>query len=133
MDDKVEFLPTQVLREPKIKLRLVDKESIEFLEMRDSLQHETFNMQCCLATVDLNQLPSTQRGSDDQFEQMSRSTGFLGRLQLFSKGNAIDEGLIPPGTYGIPELKVVKLGSQTLPWRTPSNGRMSESRGTTAI
>jgi hypothetical protein len=43
---------------------------------------------------------------------MSRSTTFLGRLQLFSKGNAIDTGLIPPGTYGIPESdkKIVKLG-----------------------
>jgi hypothetical protein len=62
-------------------------------------------MSNALIPVDLNQLPSTQLGSDEQFEQMSRSTGFLGRLQLFSKGNAINEGLIPPGTYGIPELK----------------------------
>ena len=47
---------------------------------------------------------------------MSRSTAFLGRLQLFSKGNAINEGLIPPGTYGIPESdkKIVKL-----PLRSP--------------
>lgn len=44
---------------------------------------------------------------------MSRNTQFLGRLQLFSKGNAINEGLIPPGTYGIPESdkKIVKLGN----------------------
>ena len=69
-------------------------------------------MSTALAPVDLNQLPSTQLGSDEQFEEMSRSTGFLGRLQLFSKGNAINEGLIPPGTYGIPESdkKIVKLG-----------------------
>ena len=70
-------------------------------------------MSNALIPVDLNQLPSTQLGSDEQFEQMSRSTGFLGRLQLFSKGNAINEGLIPPGTYGIPESdkKIVKLGN----------------------
>jgi ParB family chromosome partitioning protein len=42
MDDKVEFLPTQVLREPKIKLRVVDKESIEFLELCDSLREKGF-------------------------------------------------------------------------------------------
>ena len=69
-------------------------------------------MSTALQTVDYNQLPSTQLGSDEQFEEMSRSTTFLGRLQLFSKGSAIDEGLIPPGTYGIPESekKIVKLG-----------------------
>jgi hypothetical protein len=71
-------------------------------------------MSTALSPVDLNQLPSTQLGSDEQFDKMSRSSGFLGRLQLFSKGNAINEGLIPPGTYGIPESdkKIIKLGSQ---------------------
>ncbi|MHB9044431.1 MAG: hypothetical protein ACYC35_00675 [Pirellulales bacterium] len=71
-------------------------------------------MSTALQTVDLTQLPSTQLGTDEQFEELSRSTGFLGRLQLFSKGNAINEGLIPPGTYGIPESdkKIVKLGPQ---------------------
>ena len=69
-------------------------------------------MSNALQTVDLTQLPSTQLGSDEQFEQMSRNTQFLGRLQLFSKGAAINEGLIPPGTYGIPESdkKIVNLG-----------------------
>jgi ParB/RepB/Spo0J family partition protein len=42
MDDKVEFLPTQVLREPKTKLRDIDKESIEFLELCDSLREKGF-------------------------------------------------------------------------------------------
>ena len=69
-------------------------------------------MKTVLPNVDLNQLPSPQLGSDKQFEVMSRSTDLLGRLQLFSKGNAINEGLIPPGTYGISESdeKIVKLG-----------------------
>ena len=67
-----------------------------------------------MQTVDLTQLPSTQLGSDDQFEAASRANAFLGRLQLFTKGNAINEGLIPPGTYGIPESdkKIAKLGPE---------------------
>jgi len=65
-------------------------------------------------TVNLDQLPSTQVGSDADFDAASRSNSFLSRLQLFSKGNAINEGLIPPGTYGIPESdkKIIKLGPQ---------------------
>ena len=38
MDDKAEFLPVSVLREPKSKLRYVNKESVEYLEMRDSIR-----------------------------------------------------------------------------------------------
>lgn len=72
------------------------------------------SMSTDLVTVDLTQLPSTQLGSDEQFSELSRSAGFLGRLQLFTKGDAINEGLIPPGTYGIPESdkKIIKLGVQ---------------------
>ena len=40
MDDKIEFLPIHVLREPKIKLRIVNREAIEFLEMRDSIREK---------------------------------------------------------------------------------------------
>ena len=69
-------------------------------------------MSNALVNVDLTQLPSTQLGSDEQFDAVSRSTAFLGRLQLYSKGMPIDTGLIPPGTYGIPEgdKKIIKLG-----------------------
>lgn len=65
-----------------------------------------------MTTVDFTQLPSTQVGTDEQFDTMSRSTGFLGRLQLYSKNKEVAEGLIPPGTFGIPEgdKKIVKLG-----------------------
>ncbi len=42
MDDKVEFLPIHVLQEPRNKLRLVDKESVEFLELCDSLRENGF-------------------------------------------------------------------------------------------
>ncbi len=71
-------------------------------------------MSTALVNVDLTQLPSTQLGTDEEFEKMSRNTKFLGRLQLFTKGTAINEGLIPPGQYGIPESdkKIVNLGKQ---------------------
>ena len=35
--DQIEFLPIHVLREPKIKLRGVNRDSVEYLELRDSL------------------------------------------------------------------------------------------------
>ena len=38
MDDKFESLSIHVLREPKIKLRYVDRESVAFLEMCDSIR-----------------------------------------------------------------------------------------------
>ncbi len=42
---------------------------------------------------------------------MSRSN-FLGRLQLYSKNKEVNEGLIPPGHFGIPEgdKRITKLG-----------------------
>lgn len=56
-----------------------------------------------LVPVDFSQLPSTQRGDDKGFAELAKGNEFLGRLQLFSKGNAINKGLIKPGTWGIPE------------------------------
>ena len=55
-----------------------------------------------------------RRTAAEPFEDTSESTGFLGLLQLFTKGDAINEGLIPLGTYGIPESdkKIVKLGPE---------------------
>lgn len=65
-----------------------------------------------LVPVDMTQLPSTQVGSDDAFNELAKSGDFLGRLQLFTKGKAIDKGLIRPGRYGIPESgdEIVDLG-----------------------
>ncbi len=34
---------------------------------------------------------------------MSKGGNFLGRIQLYSKGSAINHGLVSPGEYGIPE------------------------------
>lgn len=56
-----------------------------------------------LVPVDFTQLPSTSMGSDDGFDDLAKGADFLGRLQLFSKGKAINQGLIAPGTWGIPE------------------------------
>lgn len=56
-----------------------------------------------LVPVDMTQLPSTQVGSDETFNELAKSGDFLGRLQLYTKGKAIDKGLIRPGHYGIPE------------------------------
>ena len=57
-----------------------------------------------LTTVDFNQLPSTQIGNDSAFDEISKgSQEFLPRLQLYTKGSAIDKGLIAPGRWGIPD------------------------------
>jgi len=48
-------------------------------------------------------LPSTQLGSDDGFDNLAKGGDFLGRLQLYSKGSAINKELIAPGHWGIPE------------------------------
>jgi hypothetical protein len=56
-----------------------------------------------LVPVDFNSLPSTQLGSDDQFMELAKSTEFIGRLQLYTKGKAINRGLVKPGHYGIPD------------------------------
>lgn len=50
-----------------------------------------------LTVVDLNQLPSVQIGTDEDFAEISKSGDFLGRLQLFTKGKAVNRGLVRPG------------------------------------
>lgn len=66
-----------------------------------------------IAVIDLDQLPSTQIGGDDIYDGLAKSAEFLGRLQLYSKGKAIDKGLVKPGSYGIPESAedIVDLGN----------------------
>jgi len=56
-----------------------------------------------LVPMNLDQLPSVQVGSDADFDAISKSSEFLARLQLFTKGKAINKGLVRPGHYGIPE------------------------------
>jgi hypothetical protein len=55
-----------------------------------------------LVTLNLEQLPSTQVGTDTQFADLTKGGDFIGRLQLYTKGEAVNKGLIPPGHYGIP-------------------------------
>jgi hypothetical protein len=68
-------------------------------------------MTTALAPLDLSQLPSTQLGDDSSYADCSANS-FLGRLRLFTKGEAIDSGLIKPGHFGIEEAKdsIVDLG-----------------------
>jgi ParB/RepB/Spo0J family partition protein len=42
MDEQIAFLPIHVLQDPKTLLRPVDRESIEYLELRDSLREKGF-------------------------------------------------------------------------------------------
>lgn len=64
-----------------------------------------------LVPVDYTQLPAVSMGSDDGFADLAKGADFLGRLQLFSKGSAINRGKVTPGTWGIPDgEEVVVLG-----------------------
>ncbi len=65
-----------------------------------------------LVPVDFAQLPSTQVGTLEQLEDLAKSADFIGRLQLFTKGKAINKGLVRPGHYGIPvsDEEVIDLG-----------------------
>lgn len=65
-----------------------------------------------LVPMNAEQLPSTQLGTDEQFADLARSADFLGRLQLYTKGKAVNRKLVGPGNYGIPESdeKVKDLG-----------------------
>jgi len=56
-----------------------------------------------LVPVDYTQLPSTQTGSDEGFDDLAKGGDFLARLQLCSKDKYVTKGLITAGTYGIPE------------------------------
>lgn len=68
-------------------------------------------MSTALSTVDLTQLPSTEIKGN--FDDLAKGGGFLGRIQLYTKGEAIDAGLIGPGRYGIPKSdeEIVDLGT----------------------
>jgi hypothetical protein len=59
------------------------------------------------------QLPSTQIGSDDIYDELAKGGDYIGRLQLYTKGKAVNKGLIPPGHYGIPESdeEIIDLGA----------------------
>ena len=56
-----------------------------------------------MVPVNLEQLPSTQIGTDDQFAELAKGGDYIGRMQLFTKSKANMKGLIPSGHYGIPD------------------------------
>jgi hypothetical protein len=56
-----------------------------------------------LAVLSELNLPSTELASDEVYTGLAKSTEFLGRLQLYSKGSAVNRKLIGPGEFGIPE------------------------------
>ena len=65
-----------------------------------------------MVPVNLEQLPSTQIGTDDQFAELAKGGDYIGRMQLFTKSKANMKGLIPSGHYGIPESdeEIIDLG-----------------------
>jgi hypothetical protein len=62
--------------------------------------------------INFENLPSTQLGSDDQFAELAKGGDYLGRMQLYTKGKAINKGLVPVGHYGVPESdeEIIDLG-----------------------
>jgi len=68
-----------------------------------------------LVPVDfVEQLPSVQVGTDADFDEIAKSSDFLPRLQLFTKGKAVNRKLVAPGNYGIPvtDEEVTDLGDE---------------------
>jgi len=56
-----------------------------------------------LVPINLDQLPSTQIGTDDQFAELAKGGDYIGRLKLYTKSKDSIKGLIQDGHYGIPE------------------------------
>ncbi len=67
-----------------------------------------------LTVVDMSALPVVGLGADlKELETLAKDSQFIKRIQLFSKGKAIDTGKISPGNYGIPFDDVITcLGSE---------------------
>jgi hypothetical protein len=84
--------------------------------------------------LDPKQLPSTQIGSNAQFADLVKTVDCLGRLHLYTKGKAVNRGLVQTGRYGIPESddEVTDLGDaiDLLPLaRRPKAIDMTDSEG----
>lgn len=59
-----------------------------------------------LINVNLEQLPAISGGLDISsviFADLSKGSEFLDRIQLYTKGQYVDRGLIKPGRYGVPK------------------------------
>ena len=58
-----------------------------------------------LAKTNFDQLPVSQVGTSEVFDEISKGEDYLGRLQLYSSNKEVKKGLIKPGHFGIPESK----------------------------
>lgn len=65
-----------------------------------------------LVPVNFDQLPATQIGSAEEFDDLAKGGDFLARLQLCSKDKYVTGGLITAGHWGIPASadEIVDLG-----------------------
>ncbi len=65
-----------------------------------------------LVPVNLDQLPSTQIGTDDQFAELAKGGDYINRLKLYTKSKDAIKGLIADGHYGIPlsDEEIIDLG-----------------------
>ncbi len=48
------------------------------------------------------QLPATRTGGANLFKRVAKASSYLKRLQLFSKGRAVNKRLVAPGEFGVP-------------------------------
>ena len=56
-----------------------------------------------MTIADMSFLPVVGLGADlGALETLVQSTTYLKRIQLYSKGKAVDTGKIPPGSFGVP-------------------------------
>jgi len=69
-----------------------------------------------LVPVHFEQLPSTQLGTDDQFNELAKGGDYIGRMQLYTKSKVNALGLIAQGHYGIPESdqQIIDLGDTVI-------------------
>jgi len=68
-----------------------------------------------VVNVNFNQLPTVGLSVNSEiFQAVAKSNQFLERIQLYTKGAAIDNGLIAPGRYGVPhsEDSIQDLGNE---------------------
>lgn len=56
-----------------------------------------------LVPFNADQLPSTELMKPDELKELTRSTDFLQRVQLVTKGKYVDTQKIQPGRYGVPQ------------------------------
>ena len=81
-----------------------------------------------MVPVNLDQLPSTQIGTDDQFAELAKGGDYIGRMQLYTKSKANMKGLIPHGPLRHPGVRRRDHRPGRHPWtccRWPAGRRPS--------